>query len=502
MDRQAAVSALRQLAASLFSQGPHAHRARMYSLGLLALVAYAVRLVSALQMDTPSANSSYYMLLARSILGGGGFSVPVVWSHIDLPTWPDAGNVYFMPLAALAMLPFGLLFGDHALAYRQAGLAAGAGTAVLTVLLASRLGLGWWRSLMAGLLYALAGFAVLQSADTDSSVFFALTITAALVMLRGPEHTRRTDLVAGLLFGLAYLARSEAVLAAIALGVVLLIARRPRRLRVIATGMLPLVLLWQVVGLITAPGRQLHLALGLLANRSPQDLARYPYEPQLQGPLDGWDVRLEALGVVFTSVLPLLQFTLLAPLVIGAVALAALPWSYKVFVGLFAGLQLVLAVLVFPAATLGGFFLHTSAALVPLGMIALAALRFGWLGTSVLIGVQALTLAWFISTGASANPARSAALASLGADMRTNNVSAVLTNIPTQLAFVTRIPAVVLPPNIADPQLLCEVAVRHRANAVVVLGKSYPMPFLSEADEKQRQSLPGDLLAFGFRCGQ
>jgi hypothetical protein len=86
---------------------------------LCFLAALAVRALGAWLVSAPPyTDTAYYQLVAERLAGGHGFSVPVLWSFLEVggqlpadPMLPVPSNGHWMPLTSLVAAGSMLLFG-------------------------------------------------------------------------------------------------------------------------------------------------------------------------------------------------------------------------------------------------------------------------------------------------------------------------------------------------------------------------------------------------------
>ncbi len=185
-------------------------------------MALLVRLWAGALISFPlTEGSAYYIAVARSLATGRGFVVDTIWSYATPPlTLPRPAFELWQPLASLAAaLPMTVMGPSFD--------AAQAGFAVLGALLgplawlvardaARRLRVPPNRrtvvAIGAGLLAVLCGPLVLSAGLPDSTlVFTTLAVAACLVMPLAATGDRRAVVGLGLLLGLAYLTRLEAI---------------------------------------------------------------------------------------------------------------------------------------------------------------------------------------------------------------------------------------------------------------------------------------------------
>jgi len=173
--------------------------------------------------DPPYLDAAYYELVARRLLAGDGFNVPVIWSFLETggrlpadPQLPVPSNGHWMPLTAVVGAAGMLLLGP-------ARLAAEAPMILLSVLLVGGTWLvGWelWRSRMvagvAGLLAVFAGPLLVMAPLVDSfgvfGAFGFLCLYASTRAVRATGGGGGWLLLAGASAGLATLARIDGLL--------------------------------------------------------------------------------------------------------------------------------------------------------------------------------------------------------------------------------------------------------------------------------------------------
>jgi hypothetical protein len=207
----------------------------LFGVGLLA------QLVALVVINRPlSEGSSYYVDVARNLATGRGLVIDAMWSYATPPlTLPRPAFELWQPVASfVAALPMALLGPTFAAA--QLGFAVlGALLAPLAWLVARdatrRLGLPERRAaavtIGAGVLSAISGPLLLAGAAPDSTLPFAVAgVSACLLMPRAIEGDRRALVALGVVLGLAYLTRMEAVWFGLAFVMgVFVSSRSPRR---------------------------------------------------------------------------------------------------------------------------------------------------------------------------------------------------------------------------------------------------------------------------------
>jgi hypothetical protein len=188
----------------------------------LYLAALVVRLgFLALFPDPAYPDSSYYVDVARALNSGHGFNVDFIWIFAELggrlpanPHLPIPANAHWMPLASIVQVPFLALFGENAFAAGLPFAIAGAVAAPLTWAIAREAGAQPLVRVGAGLLAASpAAAAVFFSQPDNFGLFQPLVAGALLLTARALKRHRPWEFaLAGLLVGLATLARNDGVL--------------------------------------------------------------------------------------------------------------------------------------------------------------------------------------------------------------------------------------------------------------------------------------------------
>jgi hypothetical protein len=189
--------------------------------GLYA-VAAGFALAAAASLSFPlTEGSAYYVAVAENLVSGHGLVINAIWSYAAPPlTLPRPAFELWQPLATfIAALPMSVL-GPTFAAAQLGYVLLGALLAPLAWLVgrdaARRLRLPADRAsalaIGSGLLAAVGGPFLLAVAAPDSTLpFTILTVTACLAMPAAIDGDRRAVVALGVLLGLAYLARQEAV---------------------------------------------------------------------------------------------------------------------------------------------------------------------------------------------------------------------------------------------------------------------------------------------------
>jgi len=191
----------------------------------LFLLALAIRAVlAALNPDPGYPDSAYYIDIARNIAAGKGFTENFLWTFIDVggripanPHLPVPSNAHWAPLASIVQVPFIWLLGPTQLASLLPFVLLGALAAPLGWAIARDAGASPLVQAGSGMLGAVPGLTTAFMAQQDN---FALTMvlggTALWFTSRGLRGHARSFVAAGLLIGLATLARTDGLLLAAA----------------------------------------------------------------------------------------------------------------------------------------------------------------------------------------------------------------------------------------------------------------------------------------------
>jgi 4-amino-4-deoxy-L-arabinose transferase-like glycosyltransferase len=198
---------------------------------LLFLLALGVRLVLVAGFADPAyPDSFYYVDVARNLASGHGFSVDFVWIFAEVggtlpanPVLPIASNGHWMPLASLVQVPFIWLLGPTTVASALPFALFGALAAPIARGIALEAGASPRVALGAGILGAVPALATPFLAQPDNFGLYEPLVAAALWMTaRGLKGHARSYVLAGLLVGVATLARNDGVLVGAAVGLAFL----------------------------------------------------------------------------------------------------------------------------------------------------------------------------------------------------------------------------------------------------------------------------------------
>ncbi len=206
---------------------------------LLYALALATRAVLvALYPDPAYPDSYYYVDVARAIAAGNGLNVDFVWIFAEvgnrLPdpaVLPIPSNAHWLPLASFIQAPFVSVLGPTAFANALPGILIGALAAPLTWLIARDAGARPIVGLAAGVISAIPGaVSVFLAQPENFAILHPLVAATIWLTARGLKGDGRSFALAGLLAGLATLARNDGILLAGAIALVWL-ADRIRFLR-------------------------------------------------------------------------------------------------------------------------------------------------------------------------------------------------------------------------------------------------------------------------------
>ena len=199
-------------------------RARWRDLGALLLLALASRLGAAALISQPGyTDAFYYYNIAYNLATGQGLVENFVWNYLrPIETLPQPSNGYWPPLVSLTIAPWLVIFGDSFRAAQAPSLLSGSLAALVGYQVGHQIGgsrrAAWWT----GLLTLFSGVAFPMVSTTDSFGLYSLIGSASLLVLSLALTTDpRYYLPAGLLAGLASLARADGLLLA---GLILLTA--------------------------------------------------------------------------------------------------------------------------------------------------------------------------------------------------------------------------------------------------------------------------------------
>ena len=199
-------------------------------LAILFALALGTRFVAALLLDYPPyVDPAYYQLVGEQLAAGHGFSVPVLWSFLEVggrlpaePMLPVPSNGHWMPLTSIVAAGSIALFGDLLGPWRAGQLPMillGAALVPFTYYVAMDLWGSRFNAWIAALLVLTAGPLLVMAPLVDAFVVFGTAGSAAIwCSMRAVCAVRPGPwlLAAGAFIGLATLARVDGLLLAAA----------------------------------------------------------------------------------------------------------------------------------------------------------------------------------------------------------------------------------------------------------------------------------------------
>ncbi len=199
-------------------------------LAILFVLALVTRLAAALLVDYPPyTDPAYYQLVGEQLASGNGFSVPVLWSFLEVggrlpadPMLPVPSNGHWMPLTSIVAAGSIALFGDLVGSWRAAQLPMiliGAALVPLTYSIAVDLWGSRFNGWIAALLVLAAGPLLVMAPLVDNFAVFGAAGSAAIWCSTRAARASRAGpwlVAAGACVGLATLARVDGLLLGVA----------------------------------------------------------------------------------------------------------------------------------------------------------------------------------------------------------------------------------------------------------------------------------------------
>jgi len=214
--------------------GPHRVRkgttlAPLSAAGLVFLAALAYRAYLSRWVTFPApVDACYYYDVAANLAAGHGLTIGYVWNYLNgVPnSLPVPSNEYWQPLVSIILAGFFKVTGASWQAAKFCGALFGSFMAVLCLWYGLRIGLGLAAAVCAALLLA-AQPSMAFASTSDTSVYSGVVVAAALLCaLKGAERGGHWWSAAGALAGMAYLVRSDGVLALVGVAAVWFFQRR------------------------------------------------------------------------------------------------------------------------------------------------------------------------------------------------------------------------------------------------------------------------------------
>ncbi len=455
-----------------------------------ALYGFAVAiglLTIALIRDPLSEGTSYYVEVARNLVGGHGLSIDAIWSYAyATPSvgFPRPAFELWQPMASFVAAAPMVLLGPTFHAAQFGFELLGALLAPLAWLVARdttrRLHIDGRRSMTiesgSALLTAMSAPLLLATGAPDSTLPFAVLGVAACLFMPGAMAGERTHLIAlGITLGLAYLTRMEAVWLGIAFVVGSLLAGKSVARTFVASGSVAAVgavvaLPWWLRNLAVfgtpLPGQ---LTDNMFLTRNEQIYA-YADAPTLSGYLAQGPLTIvgNICGAVWHNGVDVLVVSAGPVAVVGLVTVAAaligrtaLPKSGPLAMLLLSGAMTFGATSVlFPVATLWGTFEHAAgplhvglvvAALIGMdAVIARARAWRAWPRSNAWLAPVALALATLPITSLALVGAAHAALTDSAriasfTGLLSSDPGPIITDRPVWISAATGRPAIALP---------------------------------------------------------
>ena len=211
-------------------------RVRLVDLAVLTFLALIARIGAAALFDyAPYTDPAYYTLVAERLATGHGFSVPMIWSFLEvgskLPNpavLPAASNGHWMPLTSVVAAAFMAVFGPTWRAGQVPMVLFSAFLVPLTYQIGWELWKGRSVALLCGILAIFAGPLLIYYPTVENFAVFgvagAMSLYAATRAVRAPRPGPWLA-AAGLLAGLATLARVDGLLLVVAPAIAWLVLR-------------------------------------------------------------------------------------------------------------------------------------------------------------------------------------------------------------------------------------------------------------------------------------
>ena len=193
----------------------------------LTVLALLARLVAAWPVDyAPYTDPAYYTLVAERLATGQGFTVPVIWSFLEVGSrlpdpavLPVPSNGHWMPLTSIVAAGPMALFGPSWRAGQVPSILLSAALVPMTAAIAAWLFEHRWVAIVSGILAIFAGPLLLYYPTIENFAIFGVlgagALAAAVRAVRAPSPGGWL-ILSGALCGLATLARVDGVLLIVA----------------------------------------------------------------------------------------------------------------------------------------------------------------------------------------------------------------------------------------------------------------------------------------------
>lgn len=207
---------------------------------VIFVIGLVARVAAALPVDyAPYTDPAYYTLVAQRLASGEGFTVPVIWSFLEVGSalpdpavLPVASNGHWMPLTSVVAAGAMVLFGESWRAGQAPMILLSALLVPLTAFSAAWLFRRRWVMLLSVVLAVFSGPLLVYYPTIDNFAVFGLLGAGALmsaIRAAQPATSARWLILSGALAGAATLARIDGVLLTIAPAVAWLVRGEHRR---------------------------------------------------------------------------------------------------------------------------------------------------------------------------------------------------------------------------------------------------------------------------------
>lgn len=224
----------------MVNESRSAGRAYRYWIIVILVLAFALRLVIAAHAPHPGiADPNHYYNLAQNLREGRGFVIDYIWQYHHPPGDVTHPIDHWMPLTAVWPALSQAVFGETLLTALLPSVVVGGLLPLLAWYIAGRLGAGGEARLFALVAAACIPEFILNSARTDTTIFYIWFVVLALLALY--HQTSLSLFLSGLLAGLAHLTRQDGLLLLVVFACYLLLYRRSmpwRRLWLVPAGYL------------------------------------------------------------------------------------------------------------------------------------------------------------------------------------------------------------------------------------------------------------------------
>jgi len=201
---------------------------------LFFILSLVLRFHFASKLTNPGhGDPAYYLSLAQNLADGRGFVIDYVWHFLVLQdSLTHFSNDFWMPLTSIIIYPFLLIFGKSLLAALIPSFMFGLGCSIIAYYIGMEYTKSKAISFWSAIITLFAPGLFIYSIATDSSIYYAVFVSASILMLMKCRHNPKYFIIAAILAGLGQLTRQDGILMMLLVVITLLFSSVSRKSKI------------------------------------------------------------------------------------------------------------------------------------------------------------------------------------------------------------------------------------------------------------------------------